>query len=55
MDTKYILIFLFLILDLGSLKPEDENEEGLTEIECDPNLPHFSVGDYNLTRSNYTE
>lgn len=42
-----LILILPILFALGS------SSDSSHEFQCDPNLPHFSVGDVNLTRENY--
>ncbi len=45
------LLLLFSATCMGQPKSTTD----LDQVECDPRLPHFSVGDVNLTKENYEE
>eukprot|EP00826_Nyctotherus_ovalis_P039507 TRINITY_DN3806_c0_g1_i4.p1 TRINITY_DN3806_c0_g1~~TRINITY_DN3806_c0_g1_i4.p1 ORF type:complete len:315 (-),score=62.27 TRINITY_DN3806_c0_g1_i4:36-956(-) len=48
MEALYCLILVLpLLFTVGS------SFEPSNDFQCDPNLPHFSVGDVNLTKENY--
>ncbi len=46
---------LTMALLMWGIMGKNENQQTLDDLKCDPNYPHFSVGDINLTKETYEE